>query len=857
MIPTRLALKNFMCYRDNVPPLSFDGIHVACLCGDNGNGKSALFDAITWALWGKSRAKGNNDDDLIHLGQSEMEIELEFISGEQRYRVLRKHAKKPSKARAGQTILELQIASNGAFRSISGNSKSETQQKIVEILNLDYETFENSAFLRQGHADEFSIKPAGKRKDILANILGLSHYDELERKAKELAGDRRTEADKLGNAINEIGIQLADKPKHEDEATKIQDEISKLEERRKVEEATLSSLRGQKESLEVKKEQLSNTETHLNQTKKELERWQAKPKELQARITEYEQVLAERVAIEKVYSEFMDAKTLNCEFNQKLTQLLALRERIGNLDKIIRQAAEALTIEHKLIQSRLTDKESRFARAHQLEKALTQERKRLHELTEQEKTVAKRRKQIQLIASRISYFESTKTRLDEEIASLNEKLKLLTHDDVRCPLCQTELGADGRQQLEAKLTSEVQQKIEALQKNNEELKQNNAELRTLESELTKQESTLNKERSARQSRLSIVEKELTEARQAGTELSQDRANLEELEQRLAKKDYAVHEQQALAQLEDEERKLGYNKERHEQAQQQLAGLQKYESLKRELDEAIKTIDKEKAALAETAETISNLGAIIEADLKRQESLKAELIALPEIANKLAEAEGAHQILLQNERQIRDRLAALQERLRHLAELEATKGEKIKLLHQTLSEESIYKELADAFSKKGIQALLIEQALPEIEIEANRLLAKMTDNRMSLRLETQRETRKGGTIETLDIKIADELGTRNYEMYSGGEAFRIDLALRIALSMLLVRRAGASLPVLIIDEGFGTQDSSAREKLVEAINSIQDDFEKLFVITHLEEMKDSFPVLINVTKTANGSMISIS
>ena len=840
-----------------MPPLSFDGIHVACLCGDNGNGKSALFDAMTWALWGKSRAKGNNDDDLIHLGQSEMEIELEFISGEQRYRVIRKHAKKPSKARAGQTVLELQIASNGAFRSISDNSKSETQQKIIEILNLDYETFENSAFLRQGHADEFSIKPAGKRKDILANILGLSQYDELERRAKELAGDRRTEADRLENAINEIGLQLVDKPKYEDEITKIQDEISKLEEKRKAEEATISSLHSQKLSLEFKKEQLSNTEIHINENKKELERRQAKSKELQARIKEYEQVLAEREAIEKGCSEFMDAQTLNDEFNQKLTQLFTLRERTGNLDNVIRQAAEALTIEHKLIQSRITDKESKFAKVHPLEETLTQVRKSLHEFTEQEKKVAEKRKQIQQIASRISHLESTSTQLEGEIAESKEKLKLLTGDDARCPLCQTELGVDGRQQLEAKLTSEVQQKIKSLQNNDEKLKKHQGEIQTLESESATFESVLNQERSARQSQLSIVEKELTEARQAGNELSQERANLEELEQRLAKRDYAIYEQQALAQLEDEERKLGYDKERHEQVQQQLTELKKYESLKRELDEAIKTIDKEKAALAETAETISNLGAIIEADLKRQQSLKTELVALPEIADKLVKAEEAHQILLQNERQIRDRLAAFQERLRYLAELAATKDEKAKLLQQTLNEESIYKELADAFSKRGIQALLIEQSLPEIEIEANRLLAKMTDNRMSLRLETQRETRKGGTIETLDIKIADELGTRNYEMYSGGEAFRIDLALRIALSMLLVRRAGASLPVLIIDEGFGTQDSSAREKLIEAISSIQDDFEKLFVITHLEEMKDRFPVLINVTKTANGSMISIS
>ena len=65
MIPVILKLRNFMCYRDEVPPLYFDGFHVACLCGDNGNGKSALLDAITWALWGKTRAK--SDDELIHI----------------------------------------------------------------------------------------------------------------------------------------------------------------------------------------------------------------------------------------------------------------------------------------------------------------------------------------------------------------------------------------------------------------------------------------------------------------------------------------------------------------------------------------------------------------------------------------------------------------------------------------------------------------------------------------------------------------------------------------------------------------------------------------------------------------------
>ena len=100
MIPIKLAMRNFMCYRDNVPPLHFDGVHTACISGENGNGKSALIDAMTWALWGKTRAK--SDDDLIHLGQTEMEVEFDFAVGEQPYRIIRKHAKPKRRGASGQ-----------------------------------------------------------------------------------------------------------------------------------------------------------------------------------------------------------------------------------------------------------------------------------------------------------------------------------------------------------------------------------------------------------------------------------------------------------------------------------------------------------------------------------------------------------------------------------------------------------------------------------------------------------------------------------------------------------------------------------------------------------------------------------
>jgi exonuclease SbcC len=269
------------------------------------------------------------------------------------------------------------------------------------------------------------------------------------------------------------------------------------------------------------------------------------------------------------------------------------------------------------------------------------------------------------------------------------------------------------------------------------------------------------------------------------------------------------------------------------------------------------LSQEREAAHKAEEASQELRQRLEANHQKSQELNKELEALPQLTSDLTQAETEHQSLAARQKQAQELMWQANSKLERCAELETQQKEKGKLLGQASKEEKIYKELAQAFGKKGIQALLIEMALPEIEAEANRLLGRMTDNRMHVKIETQRETKKGDTLETLDIKIADELGTRNYEMFSGGEAFRINFAIRIALSKLLARRAGAPLPTLIIDEGFGTQDVTGIEKVKEAINSIQDDFEKILVITHMEEMRDAFPNRIDVIKTAQGSTIEVS
>jgi exonuclease SbcC len=129
--------------------------------------------------------------------------------------------------------------------------------------------------------------------------------------------------------------------------------------------------------------------------------------------------------------------------------------------------------------------------------------------------------------------------------------------------------------------------------------------------------------------------------------------------------------------------------------------------------------------------------------------------------------------------------------------------------------------------------------------------------MRVTFETQRQLKsRDGLAETLDIHIVDSAGERPYDNYSGGEQFRVNFAIRLALSQVLARRAGARLQTLVIDEGFGSQDPNGRQRLVEAINTIQDDFVRILVITHIDELRDAFPTRVEVEKNAAGSTITL-
>ena len=227
------------------------------------------------------------------------------------------------------------------------------------------------------------------------------------------------------------------------------------------------------------------------------------------------------------------------------------------------------------------------------------------------------------------------------------------------------------------------------------------------------------------------------------------------------------------------------------------------------------------------------------DLNKAES---ELFAMQEQENRLRmQVGGAHQAV-----------QVLDTQRKRQSELSARRAELTRQASQL-------KALERAFGKDGVPALLIEQALPEIEEQANEILDRLTGGNMSVRFATQKDFKdknRDDKKETLDIIITDAAGSREYEMFSGGEAFRVNFAIRLALSRFLSKRAGARMQTLVIDEGFGSQDAEGRQRLIEAINMVRPDFAKILAITHMEELKEAFPVRVEVEKTHLGSRLQV-
>ncbi len=1033
MIPVQLRLKNFLSYRDVT--LDFRGIHVACVCGPNGAGKSSLLEAIVWAIWGQSRATA--EDDVIHMGELEARVDVTFICQQHTYRVVR------IRYRGQGAALEFQVQAEDGFRTLTGRGMKATQRLIQHHIHLDYDTFVNSAYLRQGRADEFMLKRPGERKQILADLLKLSQYDDLADRAKEHLRQIKAEMGVLERTIVSTEHQLQGEPALLEQIRQLEAAQSSLQRQQQDDQAQLKQLHVQQQQRQTWLQEYALVQQRQQYLRQEGDRLSQEQATLQHQCQILDTVLARADAITQTYARFQALQAEEEQYSQRFqryqnayqrqhalkqqhaeaiaqyqnqlctlkTQLAALKEQEQEIEHILRkrnQVQDALARLHQAkahlaaLDQVQTQAVPLLQRKQQLQQQLQQQHIRLStqleelhasasilrqqhtqhpELEQTLLTLAsqldyleKRRHYQQLVLERgterrafMERLQERQRELEKQMVEAGQKIHWLQvecsgveregmrvkpgSEAVRenkavrgfppCPLCDRPLDADHWQVVLARHETEHQDIRSQIWVIREQLSASEKEIQVLRQEYLHLDQELAAYEDVLRQR-GRVEAQLQSVEQSHTQLQTLLNQAAHLESLLQREDYGAELRDELTTIDITLNQLQYDERSHALARGQVDQLRWAEIKAAELQQADKRrsrllvqrqdleaqrqqiqhkltdldhspLQQELNALEQDIQQTGYdaqahtqvrqaLRQVQSAPLRYQEMMQARqqhpLIQkrVRAIAQALHDTQQAlqttdaqltemHHTLTQHpdcgdavhalEQSIQQRRSHLDDTIAQLGRLHQQQRQFNALKHQQHEHQAtlqqlkyqsrIYQELATAFGKNGIQALMIENILPQLEAESNRILGQLSANQLHIQFVTQRASKRQSRasrkmspklIDTLDILIADTQGTRPYETYSGGEAFRVNFAIRLAIARLLAQRSGNALQMLIIDEGFGTQDQAGCDRLVSAINAIAPDFACILTVTHMPHLKEAFQTRIEVAKAMNGSSLSV-
>jgi exonuclease SbcC len=429
--------------------------------------------------------------------------------------------------------------------------------------------------------------------------------------------------------------------------------------------------------------------------------------------------------------------------------------------------------------------------------------------------------------------------------------------EATCPVCRTPLSPADRARIAAEWTADGTRLGDQYRSNRARLKEIDQECAALDEEEAALKA-VHERAMGLLGRIAQLEGDVEQLPRYAELVTHAEAEIATVERVLGSGDFAHEARARLVEAEAALRALAYDAAAHHLAEESAERLRHFDDQRRALEQArvrLAALEETLAGLAEQQAERQASIAETEAELAADEEQLAANEALPERAKT---ARDDSEALAQRRTELWERMGGVRRKLEELDDIDAERRELAEQTQQAALDIGALAELVTAFGRNGIQAMIVENVLPELEDEANALLRRMSSTALHVSFRTQREALSTDlTIETLDIVIRDEYGERPYALYSGGEAFRINFAVRVALSKLLARRAGARVDVLVIDEGFGTQDSRGRDGLIEALRSVEDDFATILVITHIGEIRELFPARVDVIKTERGSMIYVN
>ncbi len=808
------------------------------------------------------RRKNELSQELTRLGKlqtqkEEVQAELDALNAKSQEIIERRdewQRKKQQIADAEREREEIQSAKNEIRKRLNDSLQRKTCLE-KEALNCK-QTLEQAQEIESRFRLYQETEKELKRWEALQ-----SQWKPLEEKRQEL--EQQIENEKRTMEVTSVILQQRIKD--------LDDQISKIE--KELEET---------DQLEEEKQRLAPIAS-------ECEMWDEKEqlhKEWDRRCQDWkdktEKERARRQSVLTALSKQIDT------IRQKVVCIDRVKKDLGKVKDDLRQLDQVEEL-RKNVQEALTKKEQAV---YQLKGEIKQIEDRIQEIKDMRRLLAEHKEEARCPVCQSVLTPQTAERLirefDEKICTLGDRM-----GELRKSLATNEAKVEEDTETLRKLTlrleereevtrrkGQLEQQLESLELSKNELDKLEAERQSADRELRSLETTWDQEwrlleaeraeigynaeahRHAQEmkmklsrveERLAGLERKRTELRELQESLCAAKQEKKSLDLQLINGDFAHDQRKELKAILDELSRLGYDERKHRSAEDRLRDLSPVVAEKQRLghaQERVGQIESELAKIEEDREELTNR----EANLNERLCSLDKVIGEKEsVENNIGDCnrelrETAEKIGQKNQElgAIDQEISSLEQKKKEFKELESSIGE----TETTVQDLNL---LERAFGRDGIPKAIMETMIGKLQDEANRYLSRLTHGRFSLGFRLARVLQGGSAeAETVDISVQDELGERPYETYSGGEKFRIDFAVRVALANLLSRRRGAALQTLILDEGFGTQDKEGLDAIKEAVDEIGRDFALIAFVTHLDELASQFPAIIEITKDSEGS-----
>lgn len=887
MKPLKIKISAFGPYK-NCIDIDFEKLGesgIFLITGDTGAGKTTIFDSISFALFGEvsgsNRPVPSVRSDFAD-NDTETFVELEFTHKNKKYKIRRNPAYERTKKRGeGTTKTSADASLEYDDKVISGTKNVDI--KIEEILGINSKQFKQISMLAQGEFLKILFAESKDRTEIFRRIFDTDIYNQIAKRLADKTRIAKAELEQLKDyfAINssnivwkdgiqsvqpkdvnelfiqeileklqqEIKINSEQFEKYQEQISKQSDENSKMEkeitaqkdkndkidrcQKLQEEQKVLQEKQGdikQKEILIQKSQEIINKILPKEDKKKELEKEISQKQKVLQDISEkielgkkkeekFKQIL-ELIEIIKVqfqkYSELKDGKT---ELEDKIKKLQVIIKEQEN-KKIASENAQKLEAEWEKLSTEVLEKEKEFFReqAGILAEKLKENEPcpvcgSLHHpnLAIKSKSVLTK-EELDNLKEKEEKSRKTLTDATNKVTEINSKIETLIKEFGEKP----DVELYNKKYLE--ISEELEKAYNQLNDNYKQIMLKDIVIESFEYDIFKEKIT-NK-----------ISKEREEFLKLQTQQEENKKQIDEL---LQKQEKAQNDYQNTL------KELGFENE--EQYKKSVLNNLQIEIFSKE-------IEKYKTDVTINATKLEE----IQKEIKGFE--KVDLTAkIQEFNNKKQKLENMRKQQMEYHR-------IFENNNRILVDLQ-TNSKKLdsKIKEFTMVEDLSKIANGTVYGKRRIEFEQFVQAsyFDMVIIEANKRLLKMTDNRFLLvrKESSERVSDKIG----LELEVIDNYNgkRRDVKSLSGGEAFKAALSLALGLSDVIQSYSGGIVvDTMFIDEGFGSLDTESREQAINTLNQLTDNHKLIGIISHVTELKERIDKKIIVTKSTEGSKITV-